>query len=308
MGRISVLSRGRFLKVMATDEFRVSSREVVHPGRIPSHRLRARRGVALPQASGGFSDASPKCIDALTFARERLGFEADEVQAKLLSDGMHRVILNCTRQWGKSTMMAIASLYRAWSQPGSLVVVLSPSQRQSNEFLLKVRGFASRIGENCRGDGVNRFSLRFANGSRMVAVPDNPIKIRGFSAVSLLIFDEAAMVPDELYSTVRPMLATCSGDIWLMSTPYGKTGFFWKEWSEGGDQWTRISVTAEECPRISREFLEEERRSKSSLEFRREYCCEFVQPENAVFREEDILACLTDDEPLFPEVLWPPAA
>ncbi len=31
----------------------------------------------------------------------------------------------------------------------------------------------------------------------MIAVPDNPIKIRGFSAVSLLIFDEAAMVPDE---------------------------------------------------------------------------------------------------------------
>src|SRR5438034_1690810 len=40
-----------------------------------------------------------------------------------------------------------------------------------------------------------------------------------------------------------------------MSTPNGKRGFFWTEWTGGGEQWQRISATAEECPWIDAEFL-----------------------------------------------------
>ena len=68
------------------------------------------------------------------FAREKLGFEADEQQAAVLRSTARRGILNCTRQWGKSTVAAIKALHRAHTNPGCLVMVASPTERQSGEF------------------------------------------------------------------------------------------------------------------------------------------------------------------------------
>ncbi|MDQ3175559.1 MAG: hypothetical protein M3Q91_17935, partial [Acidobacteriota bacterium] len=79
--------------------------------------------------------------------------------------------------------------------------------------------------------------LEFSNSSRIVALPGKESTIRGFSGVSLLIVDEASRVPDELYQAVRPMLAVSGGDIVLLSTPFGKRGFFHHEWTEGGADW-----------------------------------------------------------------------
>jgi len=90
----------------------------------------------------------------------------------------------------------------------------------------KAAGFARRLGMRTKGDGTNEMSLQFPNGSRIVGLPGSEETIRGFSAVSLLLVDEASRVADELYMAVRPMLAASSGALWLMSTPCGKRGFF----------------------------------------------------------------------------------
>ena len=116
-----------------------------------------------------------------------------------------------------------------------------------------------RLGMRARGDGHNELSIAFPNGSRIVGLPENETTIRGFSAVSLLLIDEASRVKDEIYRAMRPTLAVDDGDLWLMSTPNGKRGFFWEEWERGGEEWERISVPATECPRISARVLEEER-------------------------------------------------
>lgn len=229
------------------------------------------------------------------FARQ-VGFAPDPVQMRVLDRCVRRGILNCTRQWGKSTVTALKALHRAWCEPGCLVLVASPSGRQSGEFLRKTAAFVRALGERARGDGDNEISLLLKNGSRIVGLPGREATVRGFSNPALLLIDEASRVPDELYDALRPMLATGNGDLWLMSTPHGKRGFFWEEWEHGGPRWTRIAVPATECPRISKEFLEEER-LKGSLYFRQEYLCEFVQTDDSVFREEDIDACLRDDVP-----------
>ena len=93
------------------------------------------------------------------------------------------------------------------------------------------------------------------------ALPGSEATVRGFSAVSLLLVDEASRVEDEMYLAIRPMLAVSEGTLWLMSTPYGKRGFFWEAWERGGPEWERVRVPATECPRIRPEFLEEERRA-----------------------------------------------
>ena len=82
---------------------------------------------------------------------------------------------------------------------GSLVLVASPGERQSAEFLRKAAEMVRRLGMEARGDGDNAISLLLPNGSRIVGLPGNEGTVRGFSAVSMLLIDEASRVEDEMY-------------------------------------------------------------------------------------------------------------
>ncbi len=115
----------------------------------------------------------------------------------------------------------------------------------------------------------------------------------------LMLVDEAARVPDEFYMAMRPMLAVGNGDLWLMSTPCGKRGFFFETWENGGPEWMRVAVPATECERITKAFLEEEKRTMPERTFRQEYLCEFTQSDDALFRYEDIMEVIDPElEPL----------
>ncbi|MEO8130450.1 MAG: terminase family protein [Bryobacteraceae bacterium] len=224
--------------------------------------------------------------DPVDFVTERLGFVPDAKQELLLRGRMRRCLLNCSRQWGKSTITAAKAVHRAYTVPGSLVVVLGPSARQSAEFLRKAAGFTRRLGIRPRGDGDNEISLQFPRESRIVGLPGKEDTVRGFSAVSLLLIDEAARVSDDLYNAVSPMLAVGDGDLWLMSTPFGQRGFFYEEWAHGGEMWERLCVPASECARIPPSFLEERRKAMGERWYRQEFCCEFTDTEGSLFESE----------------------
>jgi hypothetical protein len=133
-----------------------------------------------------------------------------------------------------------------------------------------------------------------ANGGRIVCLPGNEATVRGFSGVGLLVVDEASRVPDALYYAVRPMLAVSGGRLVLLSTPFGRRGFFHAEWTAGGPAWHRVSVTAEECPRIPAGWLEQERAAIGDWWYRQEYGCQFVDTADQVFRYEDVAAAYDD--------------
>ena len=231
--------------------------------------------------------------DAVLFAREALGFHPDASQARILTSNNSRGLLNCSRQWGKSTVTALKAVHHAFFETGSMVLIVSPSERQSREFLRKAKAFVRRLGLPVRGDGDNEASLQLPNGSRMVGVPSREDTVRGFSAVSLILVDEAARVPDEMYQSVRPMLAVGDGSLWLMSTPYGKRGFFWEAWDHGKEPWERISVPAAECPRISKKFLANERLALGERAYAQDYLCEFTDTEDQIFKDEYIRKAFT---------------
>ncbi|MEP6539487.1 MAG: terminase family protein [Bryobacteraceae bacterium] len=234
-------------------------------------------------------------LDGVEFARTRLGFEPDAKQSLMLGDRVRRGLLNCSRQWGKSTVAAAKAVHVAETRPKSLVLVLSPTHKQSAELVRKAGEFVQRLGRVPRGDGQNPRSLLFPNGSRIVALAGREATVRGFSAVTLLLIDEASRVSDDLYRAVRPMLAVSGGDLWLMSTPCGKRGFFYEEWAHGGDQWVRVAVTGEECSRIDQALVAEERANENDRWFRQEYCCEFVDNEESLFDSDVIRAAIQDD-------------
>ena len=238
-------------------------------------------------------------LDPIKFAVEQLQLRPDPKQALVLGRTAPRGLLNCTRQWGKSTITAAKAVHRAVFEPRSLTVVLTPSARQSGEFLRKAAGFLRLLDIPERGDGDNEMSLLFPSGSRIVGLPGTEGTIRGFSAVSLLLIDEAARVNDETYKAASPMRAVGEGDLWLMSTPFGKRGFFWDTWAGPDQRWQRIESPAPECPRISPDFLQQERESLGERSFRQEYMCEFGSDDASLFDRDLIDAALsTDLEPL----------
>jgi hypothetical protein len=190
---------------------------------------------------------------------ERIGMAPDPWQAALLRSTSRQLILNCTRQAGKSTVSAVLAVHEALYRPPALVLLLSPSLRQSTELFRKALEVYRALERPVPPEAETALRLELENGSRILSAPGKEGTIRGFSGVALLVIDEASRVPDELYQAVRPMLAVSDGRIVLLSTPFGKRGFFHHEWSEGGADWERVSVTAEQVPRIPGDWLARER-------------------------------------------------
>jgi hypothetical protein len=232
-------------------------------------------------------------LDRVAFA-EGLGVVPDPWQARLLATEERRVLLNCSRQSGKSTMAALLALHRALYHPGSLVLVLAPALRQSQELFAKIWEFYSALGEPLKKYGERRLSLELTNGSRIVSLPGKEATIRGYSGASLLLLDEAARVPDELYFSVRPMLAVSGGRILMLSTPFGRRGAFFEEWTKGTG-WERFEVPAPECPRNSSEILEEEMRALGPWWYAQEYETQFMDTPDQFFSTEVIEGMVSDE-------------
>ena len=247
-----------------------------------------------------------RSLDARVVAKEA-GFEPlDRWQSEYLTSHHPRHLLNIHRQSGKSSMSAVKAVHRAVYTPGSLILLLSPSLRQSSELLRKILHVYRSIGRPVPADSETSLTLELTNGSRILCLPGaSPATIRSFSAPALIIIDEASRCADELYLSIRPMLATSGpqAGLDLLSTPYGQRGFYWREWSEGGEAWKRFEVPATLCARISPDFLVEERRSLGPTWFSQEYECCFVAATGSVFLPADINSAFDPTiEPLFPDL------
>lgn len=214
------------------------------------------------------------------------GIILDPWQEEMVSSRSSRLLLNCSRQIGKSTTTGVLAVYTALYKP-SLILLLSPSLRQSQELFKKCIDVYRRLDRPVSPEAENALSLELDNGSRIVALPGTEATIRGMSGAALLIIDEASRVKDALYKSVRPMLAVSQGRLILLSSPFGTRGFFYEEW-ERRAAWDYYEIPATDCPRITPEFLEEERERLGEWWFNQEYMCRFMDAQTAAFRSQDI--------------------
>ncbi len=211
------------------------------------------------------------------------GLAPDPWQRRLLFDPGRQVLLNCSRQSGKSRTVAALAVHTAVFRPGSLTLLVSPSLRQSTELFRKVLDGYQALGRPVAAKASTQTRLELHNGSRVVCLPGREDTIRSFGGVALLAVDEAARVPDDLYRAVRPMLAVSRGRLICLSTPFGRRGFFHREWEHGGDGWQRVRIPWSDCPRITPEFIEQERLSLGASWVRQEYECSFEAMEGLVY-------------------------
>jgi hypothetical protein len=242
-----------------------------------------------------------KGVDRVAFA-EALGIIPDEWQAEALRSDAPRQIYNTSRQSGKSSTAAILAVHTVLFQPASLVLLLSPTLRQSGEIFRKCLDVYRDAGRPVAPVSETALTLTLANSSRLVSLPGQEGTVRGYSSVRLLVIDEASRVSDALYASVRPMLAVSQGRLCALSTPWGMRGWWYEAWRSSAEEWERFEVKATEIPRISAEFLAEERVALPARIFRQEYLCSFEATEDQVFSLEDVDRAITHNvKPLFSE-------
>src|SRR5512142_2985339 len=95
------------------------------------------------------------------------GITPDDWQRDLLRAMPKRALLLCSRQSGKTTTTAIMALHRALYEPNALVVVVSPSQRQSAEMLRTIRLLHSKLDGAPALGAESVLKIEMANGSRI---------------------------------------------------------------------------------------------------------------------------------------------
>jgi Terminase large subunit, T4likevirus-type, N-terminal len=163
---------------------------------------------------------APLLAAALDPARilEAQGLTPDPWQRDLLLAREPRVLLNCSRGAGKSRTCSALALHTALFRPGSLVLLLSRALRQALELLRYVKQGWRALGRPLAAPRLAESQIELANGSRVVSLPGREDTIRSFQGVALLIIDEAARVPDDLYYSVRPMLNVSRGRLVCLST------------------------------------------------------------------------------------------
>ena len=148
----------------------------------------------------------------LAWARSVLGLALDPWQERVLGSDSKHVLLNIARQLGKSTIAGAVGAHRAKFKPNALVLIFSPSLRQSFELFDKARPLV-------QADAVeyNRHEVTLTNGSRIVSLPGSANTVRGYSKPDVVVVDEGAFVKEDLFVAITPMLATNSeAELWIL--------------------------------------------------------------------------------------------
>ena len=217
-------------------------------------------------------------------------------QALLEYDG--NIVAACGRQVGKSTVVARKAAEYALANPYKLIMVISAVERQAELLFQKILSYLidEHKGQIKMGkDRPTKHKLTLKNGAEVYCLPCGiaGIGIRGYT-IDLLIVDEAAYVPDEVFIAITPSLVTTKAKIILLSTPAGKQGYFWESYED--PNFKAFHVSSLDCPRANKDYLEKERKRMTRLQFAQEYEGRFIDELRQFFSNELIEKCMTIEE------------
>jgi len=141
-------------------------------------------------------------VDILTFARLKLGWNPDPKQAEVLATLAPRVILNCGRQWGKTTLAATKVVHLAVTRPGWTILIFSENLGQTAEFFRIADQFLARLWIPTVSEAQKAIGRRLPNGSRIIGIASREQAVRGYTA-NFVFIDEAARIEDEVIECGR---------------------------------------------------------------------------------------------------------
>lgn len=265
---------------------------------------------------------------------ETLGFRCFEWQAEVLRSQARRKVIDGARQSGKSTIVSGIPAHTARFIPESISIIGAPTENQANETMQKVLQFIRRDPDYPDLRKCSNEEIQLDNGSRIIVRTAKSDTFRGYSCPRCIILDEASRIEEDAYTSgARPMLTdNPDGELYLISTPFGREGFFYKAFTGDGeeDEWDRYAVRSpyhvegsgseihlveympEEEYRASMSergikawfsprhkdyaFQREQLREMGKLQYLQEYEGEFIEKAGQVFGYDDINAMFQEGQ------------
>lgn len=227
-------------------------------------------------------------LDPAALFEDVLG-DPDPWQREALRSPSKRQLYLASRQSGKSSVASIKALHTAMFNDGALILLVSPSLPQSQEIFRKCLVAYRDLGKPLGVTAESALRLELGNGSRIISLPGSEKTNVGYSC-SLLIIDEAARTESALVESMLPTVAVSAGSVIALTTPKGSRGWFYSLWTnpEVASVWERYKVTADDCPRITPDVIEEARFTRGPRHVQQEYYCSFMADEEAFFNPEDL--------------------
>ena len=215
------------------------------------------------------------------------------------------IVAACGRQVGKSLCVSIKAGEYAANNKNKVILVIASVERQAYLLFEKILAYLVDNYKSMikRGkDRPTKSKVKLKNGSVIYCLPTGltGYGIRGYT-VDLLIADEAAFIPEEVWTAVTPMLATThkrGGAVILLSTPHGKDSYFYRCFSD--PNFKVFHISSEEVPHIDQEWLAREKQRMTALQYAQEYLGQFVEELSQFFPDELIKECmvLKEEQPI----------
>ena len=212
-----------------------------------------------------------------------------------------------SRQTGKSFATGCESVSDCLQRPGQTWVCMSAGERQALEWMLKARQWAEAFKltvdqydetRDAAESLMKSAEIRFANGSRILAIPANPATARGYSAN--LILDEFAFheQPDAIWKAIYPSISNpLKGELKLriVSTPNGQGNKFYDLWTKS-ESYSKHLVTIYDAVQRGLPLDPEELKRAIDDEeaWQQEYLCQFIDAAAILLPYELIALCETN--------------
>ena len=218
----------------------------------------------------------------------------------------------CTgRQVGKTTIMAIKAVEWMAAHPGHKIIIVSLTEDQAKLIIVMILNYAEKKYPHLLARGKdkptqNKVILKNKSSALARPVGNTGDAIRGFTG-DILIIDEASRMPERVWTAGRPTLLTTAGKIWMCSTPFGKKGYFWEAFQNKAGKYRVFHISSEkviskreisgswsaEKRKEALKFLEDEKKTMTSLEYGQEYLGLFLEDLRQFFPDEliDKICC-----------------
>jgi hypothetical protein len=239
--------------------------------------------------------------DPVAFARHLIGEPLWDHQGEVVRSKARIRCIASGRQAGKSRTLAVLALHEAFTVAGSLTLLVSAGEQASKDLLAVVSALAQAplLGGSVVDDTKQTVTL--TNGSEVRSVPASARQIRGL-AVDLLIMDEAAFIPGDIWTAARySVIARRGSRVVACSTPYGRQDHWFAVTYRAGLAATRVDDhesfhwPSTASPLVDRELLDLWRKTSTDREYRAEVEADWVEDAGSYFSAAELEQSTTID-------------
>lgn len=209
------------------------------------------------------------------------------------------VVVKSGRQRGKSICIEVLLIYVSLLQGNSFSLFVSPVILQARKVYQDIVKMASQV---IKRDNASTLEIEFINGSVIkFGSAQQADSLRGFTVkgTGLLVIDEALAISDTVfYQILVPTTNVFHSDIFIISTPRQKQGFFYElfiKGQQGSDKIISVDWNNYDTSKyLPKEMLEMYREQMPRLAFQSEILAEFIDGDSTVF--ENVNNCIKDTE------------